>query len=710
MSFNMTYDGSKKRMRRIYKIMTVFIFLFLLTGSVVKVDAAEKEYVHKENFSDDYKLQGLFATCYQSFQTGNWDVREARLTLYYTSTMLVREEISDFTISVNGRPVYSEKIEVTSGEIQKVTIPIPVDCIQEGFNQISIQSYIRTNEEDPCKDDVTEASWMMILKESQISVHYTPAVDCRGIADLYAQLSSIEGLENGESTIVIPSGADGGELTAAALALSGLSSNAPLSYQEMGLRTIMAGSAMPENKYILYISSLDNCLPEVLAAMNDGQMEAAQNDAVMLYLKGSKGQNILAVTGGTSEALENACRLLGNSGLMKQSKGIFRKITAGENVAVPKEEKTENRLTETGSYVSGPFKQTASFYIEQAANNKIAAGSRVKLKFRYAQNLDFSRSLVTIYLGETPLGSKKLSKDGADGDSLTVDIPENLQLTGPFNLNVTFDLEIQDMECTMRRQDMPWAYVTNDSMIFLQTKEVPYLLFDYFPSPFISNGRFNQLTVILPSEESEDDLEAFASVMRTLGRYQTDNTGDIRVCRADKPGDLTNTNIISIGEFQKNPIVRQLNDRLYFKFSTDGAIILSNEKKQIESVYGQTLGTSQLLYSPFSTEKYGLLLITGVTRQGMKQASEYFNSIENTYQLYGDGFVADQENVYCFRFGEDNSLRVSLADKLTSHGDLLGLMLAGACMLLLMLFAYLMFMKKMNRRNNAHKKNRSENE
>lgn len=696
-------------MKRIGKMIAVLIFLFLAAGGTMQAEAAEKEYLHEETFSADYRLQGLLSSCSQTFQAGDWDVRQAQLHLYYTSTMLVLEEISDFTVSINGRPVYSEKISITNGEIQSVVIPIPTECIREGINQISIESYIRTNEEDPCRDDVTDAGWMMILQESQISVRYLPAVDCDSIVDIYGQLSSIEGLENKESAVVIPAGADDGELTAAALALAGISANAALSYDAMEFITAAPGDAMPDKKYILYISSLENCLPQIVSAMSEEQTEAAHKDAVMFYMKGGGGQNILVVTGENPEALENACRLLGNSALMGQMKGGSTRVSAGDDVSVRKEDKVESRLTETGSYVDGPFSQTATFYIEQAANLKVAAGSRLKLKFRYAQNLDFSRSLVTVYLGETPLGSKKLTREGANGDSLTVDIPENLMQTGSFNLNITFDLEIQDMECTLRRQDMPWAYITSESTLLLKTEEIPYLLFDYFPSPFITGGSFHQLAVILPARESAEDLGIFASLMLTLGRYLTDNTGDIRVRRADDMGDLSAVNIISIGKYKDNPIVQQQNDSLYFKFSTDGKTILSNEKMKIEQSYGATLGTAQLLYSPYSASKYGLLLITGATEQGLKQASVYFTDVTNTWRIYGDGFVTDQNDIYCFTFGEDNARRKSLSDRLASQGQVYALTLAGSCMLFLMLFAYIMLMKKYYRRNRK-RKDRSEYE
>ena len=43
----------------------------------------------------------------------------------------------------------------------------------------------------------------------------------------------------------------------------------------------------------------------------------------------------------------------------------------------------------------------------------------VDIKMRYSDNLDFDRSLVTLYWGDTPVASKKLSHEFADNDTFS---------------------------------------------------------------------------------------------------------------------------------------------------------------------------------------------------------------------------------------------------------------------------------------------------
>lgn len=680
------------------KIWIVFlaIVLYLSVIPAKTVYAEETEYMHVENFSADYQLKGLFGSCEEYFQVGNWNIGKAELTLFYTSTTLVREEISDFTVMLNGEPIYSQKVPLTTGETKKLTIILPERLLREGVNSVRVESYIRTNEDDPCVDDISGASWMVIEESSYTSISYRPASTCHNVADVYKQLTSIEGLENEMSAIFMPESPTENELTAAAYLLSGISSNAAANYNNLLLINSNSVKDIEEYAYCAYIAEYDKLPVNIRYLLNEEQKEAAKTDAVIAYVK-SNATQLLVITGSDEQALQNAGRLFGNQTSMEQTKRQWRKVAASEDVSVAADIDDMVYLTETGSYVSGPFRQTASFNIVMNANQSIAANSEVTIYFRYAQNLDFERSLVTVYIADTPIGSKKLERESANKDSLTVNIPNNLNITGNFILQVTFDLEMKDLICDVRRQDMPWAYVTNESTITLRTEEVPWLLFDYYPTPFIQEGRINDVTMILPSQESDEDREAMRQIMLTLGRYMTDNAGTLKVRRADHMGDLTNTNVISIGCLEDNPIVRQLNDRLYFQFSSGGTTIRSNEKMKIEPNYGAVLGTAQLLYSPYSTEQNALLVVSGITKEGMLQAVNYLGSVENNWQIYGDGFVTDGEMINCYRFGPDNSKQDTVLSKLTQQSGTMTLLVTGFCVLILMSISLILIWKKHRR-------------
>lgn len=683
------------RNKKIIFFLAVMIILsiFPVTG----VYAEEKGNLHEENFSADYQLKGLFASCEEYFQAGDWDIDEVSLTLFYTATTLVREEVSDFTVSLNGEPVYSQKLPLTAGETQKLTITLPKRLIKEGVNSIRIESYIRTNEDDPCADDISGASWMVIRKDSYVAVSYEPAKVCKNVADVYEQLTSIEGLENDESAVFLPVHPTENELTAAAYLLSGISSNAVLDYENLRLVQTESMKDISDFNYGVYIGEYDKLPAEISALLNEEQKEAAKDGASISFVQPKAGQNLLIVTGKESAALENACRLFGNQESMAQTKAVWRRVLPAENVNMPKEQEITTFLSQAGSYVSGPFEQTASFTVPMSANRSIAAGSEVMLHLRYAQNLDFDRSLVTVYIEDEPIGSKKLEKENANADTVKLSIPDNLDITGSFQLRVVFDLEMKDLVCDIRRQDMPWAFVTEKSTITMNTNEVPWLLFDFYPGPFVYEGKFNDVVFILPVEESEEDIEAMRKMLLTFGRYLTNNSGNIKIRRADNMGDLTASNVISIGRLDENPIVQQVNNQLYFRFSPEGTTIRSNERMKIEPNYGAVLGTAQLIYSPYSADKYALLIVSGVTDEGMLHAADYLGEVSKTWETYGDGYVTDGEIINCYRFGADNAKSDTLLGNLTEQSSTVLLLVIGICVLILMVISLILIWNKHRR-------------
>lgn len=686
-------------MRRIKNIICLLAAVCFCCLIVPERAAAEGESeLHEEHFNQDYTMSGLYASCEESFHTEEWDIESARLTLYYTVTTLVREEVSDFTVILNDQPIYSQRLPLTEGETQKLTISLPERLISEGTNSVRIEAYIRTNEDDPCENDISGASWMTVRKDSYVSVAYLPDVSCVNVAEAYRKLTSIEGLENEKSAVFLPDSPTENEYTGAAYLMSGISRNAVLSYESLSLRRHGETEGWDGYSYGAYLCEYERLPDALMGLLNEEQRGAAQEGALIALVRPAEGMELLLVTGSRPAAFQNACRLFGNQSSMEQTKAVWRKVPETEDVSCPREESATTKLTEQGSFVSGPFRQTASFTVPMGASQCIADGSEAVIRMRYAQNLDFDRSLMTVYVGGVPIGSKRLEKDSADSDMLKVSIPSSQDVRGSFNLDVVFDLEVKDQLCDLRRQELPWAYVTADSTVSLRTKELPWLLFDYYPAPFLYEGRWNDVTFILPVRESDEDLEAMKSILLTMGRYQTDNTGAIRVCRAHNMGDLSASNIVSIGCLEDNPIVQQINNQLYFRFSPEGTTIRSNEKMKIEPNYGATLGTAQLLYSPYSEDKYALLVVSGVTREGMLKAAQYLGSLQKNWQIYGDGYVTDGTQVHCYRFGPDNSKRDTLPARLAGENGVMPLLLTGCCVLALIGISLLLIWRKHRRR------------
>jgi len=692
-----------KRKQKI-TVLLVIISVVLIMSNINVLAATEPATasgglkVHEEGFSADHDMVGLFSECTESFHVGNWDVKDAVLYLNFSTTQLVNEQVSDFTVSINGTYFYSQRVPSTDGEKKQVKIALPLADITEGVNTIKIESYIRTDSELPCVDDVSKANWMDIFKDSYVALSYESLQGTDTIADFYTQFSSIDALEYEQSMVAFNAQADNDVLSASLMALTGISKNATLSYNNIGYRQITQENEM-DKPYIIYFSSYSN-LPDYLGTLLTADQKAvAEKDCLMALLTLQNKNKVLLVTGNDAEAMKRAGGLIGNTELMGQVKYTSKTVKATSDVFMRQSAVDEYiDLTATGTYVHGPFRQNAVFYIDYPENRLIAESSELFLSLRYSENLDFDRSLVTVYIDDKPVGSQKLEKDKADGDEIKFKIPTDLNVSGSFTLKVSFDLEIKDLWCTLRQEETPWAYVSSDSQLKLNSTDVSYMLFESYPSPFVKDNTMNNLEVVLPDSPTQSDYSAIGSVMLTMGRYIQDNRGSLKVAKASDTGDLSDLNVITVGTFKSNAFIQSINDKMYLQFLPDGNGIKSNEKVVLDANYSTSLGTAQLIYSPFSQEKNGLLVVSGVTEDSMLNAVKPLSTQEELWSVYGDAYLTDGQDVSSYRFKEENTKQLSLLEKVLEREDISTLLILIALLIIIVIFAGVVLTVKYMRR------------
>lgn len=603
---------------------------------------------HRRQFSADYYLKGLFSQCYEYFYTGEWEISSAKLNLVYSATPLLVADSSDFTVSLNDEPVYSGRVPAADGMRHEVMIELPVESILTGgANAIKVELYVRSGA-NACVDDVSASTWFNVFRESEIELIYTPTATCDNIAEFYDCFMSIEALENDLSGILIPQKANAQELSAAAGAAAGAANLAVLFYNELPLKRVRSLAEITKYRYALYISAYENLLGEVRSALSAYQRAQAQKGAVMALLK-MENSNILVLTG--KNALAGGGVMLSNPDYMRQITKAFKEVDEEGETIMPHRNVEQYIELTTGAQVKGNFRQSAVFHVEYPMNRKLSHASEISLDFRYSENLDFDRALVTVYIDEVPIGSKKLTKEGALGDTLRFYFPEDLDITGSFSVRVAFDLDAGERWCMLTPDQMPWAYISDTSMLKLSSVDDAAFVFENYPSPFLRDGSFNNVVMLLPDAPRDADLDAMHGIMLTLGRFLKDNRGSLRVAFYSEPGALDEANIIAIGRAGENGMIAAHQKLLPFKFSPDGNLLLSNERMLIESAYGQSAGVCQLIPSPYSQYAQAILIVSGVTDEAVRYAAEYLEDKDLLWQLSGNAYVAaPDEDPVCFSF------------------------------------------------------------
>lgn len=630
---------------------------------------ADGEMVHEERFQADSYLKGSNARMETTFSVGEWKVNEVELTLVYSASQFIDETKSSLTVLINGVRCVTEAQPSTYGERSQIKLTLPASELKLGINTLAIEADILTMGTAPGTAGSIESGWFNVFKDSTIAIAYEPLNRVSTIRDFYKRFTSIESLDFKRSVIAVPPDASDAELQSAMIAMSGLSKNTALYFENIGFQTVGGLADIRASENVVYIAGYDNLPTAFLTLLTDRQKQQAQSDAVIALVK-TQEKNVLLVTGKADAPLINASRLLGNAELMGQMAYTSRTVTETEASALaPEPFEQYRKLTETGTQLEGEAVQSINYYIKFPYNRSITDRSQLYLVFRYADNLDYARSLVTVYLNEMPVASKRLSKESAARDEVTFHIPTDIAVAGNFVLRVSFDLRVDGGGGAA-----PWAFVSPESTLKINTASEPFLVFENYPSPFVKDGLFNNVLVVLPEKPTKADLTVLAQTFNLFGKYMESVSGKVTVVRDTDIFDITNQNVIAVGVQNTNGYTQSLNKELFFQFSDDGKHLLSNEKMMLDPEFSKDLGTVQLLESP-SGEDYAILVMTGTSEKGFLKAASYLKTPDYTWKVFGDGFVTDMTKIYNFKFKEDNAQTLSIPSKLRMREDLTSLII-----------------------------------
>lgn len=629
-----------------------------------------------------------------------WNVDTVKVNLHFQVSQINEDQQSSVTLSLNGIPFYSFRPSRENNGEQSLSIAAPKGFLKEGSNTLGIQGNLKTGADDDqlCSVDNTQDSWLHLFNTSNIAVRYTAKAITGGIQDFSARFSGMDTVKNSRSLLAVPENASGSELESATYALSGFAKGNTLNDKTIPLLPYREDTVRDKRAVVL-VAMYDH-LPAGLKSLVSTGADLGTHAVIQLVNKDSSP--VLIVTSSDESLLIKAGRLIASRELMSQISGDLKVVDDVTDVADPAPPISSNvTFTETGDKLTGPNHQEQTYFVSLPSNRSIADDGKISLDFRYAENLDFDRSLVTVSINNTPIGSKKLTKALANGDILNLDVPQSLSISGNFSVTVAFDLELANSICTPNTEQMPWAYISKESLMRLNTRDRTELLLSNYPYPFLRDGLFNHVAVVLPKEMDDYSYMALGNVFNLLGQYASGNTGDVHYYSGEVNADhLDNNNIVAIGSYKNNKIIRDNNGSFFFKYSKDGSTLLSNEKIAIEEQYGAGIGTLQLLNSPYGSG-HGLLAITGVSSESYYLVSKLIGSEKDRYKVYGDGVITDKDGqVKAYRFKTvSGAAKDSVVSQVLERSDVLGFVVAAMLIVTLVIVSLLlMFRKHMKKR------------
>jgi len=580
-----------------------------------------------------------------------WQLHQATLNLNFQISQLAQRSTSDITLSLNGTKFYSFRPSKRTG-LQTKAIRVPLRLIQ-GENQLKISGQILNQSGSKSyRLAATPANWLTIYDGANVNFQYVLKPPTSAIKSFYAHFSGSDTIANQNSYITTPKQASNGELTAAMYALSGEARTIATESSQIQVTTF-DNAAAKQGDYQLVIATYAH-LPAQFRRVIDAK-KLKQRAVIKTLYKGHK--HYLIVTALTAKRLTKASRFIANQELMQETRATTKYV--GDQTSTYTSELQYDghyQLTSQPDTLTGAKHQSSTYFVSLPIDRTNADGSQIRIHFRYAKNLNFKRALATVYLNGTPLGSKKLSAAGADNDSLTVTLPKGQALGHSFTIRVAFDLEMHDQASSDNAQT-PWATVEPDSKAYIKSKPVNDLLFSNYPNLFLKNDTFNQLAVVRPKSLTKYDYQTLTNIFNLIGNYAQNNTGNIQFyTQRPRQSVLKNDNVIAFGTPQQNAFIKHLNSKLYFKYGQGDHGFVSNEKLSIERQYGQTIGTAQLLRSPYNA-RAGLLVVTAGKSADVYRASTQINFQRNIEQYSGDAIVVDHDNNHDdYRFKKKKSI------------------------------------------------------
>lgn len=661
-------------------------------------DKHENELTYTEPFQNTTtSLTGLGVTANSYFTKPDyWIVKQATLNLNYQVSQLASNQISNITVEINGVKFYSFTPK-KSNTLQSESINIPLDLLQ-GSNNIRIIGQIQMSENNALQIDQTPANWLTIYNSTNVNYHYMLQQAQDKISSFYDYFTGADTINNQQCAVTVPDQPTNSELTAATYALSGFSRT--ITSEDNSIPICPNSSDRANNSLYRVVIGLYKDLPsEFQQAIDANQL----NNAAVIKTMINGNKHYLIITAKTNDLLIKASRYVANKQLMSESQSsevTVNKDTQTFTAAI--QNNGDYQLTTQDLTVVGSGHQEATFFVNMPVNLTNAAGSLIKLNMRYAKNLDFSRSLMTVYVNNQPIGSQKLNASDANNDSVTIKVPANTALNGQFVVRVAFDL-VQSGTNNSAQTDAqtPWATVESSSVAYIRSKPVLSQLFSNYPSLFLNNDAYDNLVIVRPSKMNSDYFETLSNIFNLFGSYTLSNTGKITYQTGIPDEDTCkNHNMIVIGTPQSTPFIKKLNKHLYMKYNSNYQYFLSNEKMSIAPSYGRNIGTAQLLRSPYNGD-LAILAVTAPASEDVLLASTQINFQKNIQQYNGDTIVVDHNNNhYGYRFKKKKSVAQdeNFGQQVQAHISTIAYFALALIVVIVIVFMLIMIFRKHNPR------------
>lgn len=651
----------KKKIKELLKVIS----LILVVSFIIPVNIAtafpkksytytNETYTNKIELNSNISFDGVFDSYRWIFNSNSKEGTErATLNLEIEVTDVLSDKIKSYlTFSLNGSQFYSMEIKKKNGEPQALTVNLPSYLLKEGSNEVKVEGYLRISSES-CTDDYNTANWLVLRGKSNIELVEKAKIYGNEIMEFPYGLSESYDSNN---KIIIPDKYTDGELSSA------------LKFQTL-LGEINCGGEivkwsdkgdLSKSNVIFIGSKLEG--ESSLSIINNDIKDLELDKEAYIGVNNSpfstrSDLKLISIISNSESELESAIKFLMKKDIYGQvsSSSIFvnSKLNLDKEIKPLSSIITLEELGVSEMKVEGLFRKEVKIGYALPKNRKLSPGDKLELNLRYSENLDFDRSLFTVYINNTPIGSKKLEREKANNDNISIVIPKDVLNTSYVEIKLAYDLNLKDVDCEKNQYEQPWALVTGDSYIQINSRNTNEFYFNNYPTPFVQDWDINDTLFIIPDNLPSKDLTALGNMANLMGKSMRYNLGKIGALSIGNLKDEhKDNNIIVYGTPNNNKLIKELNNSLWFKYDKDWSKFLSNEKLYLMDDYAKNIATFQLDYSSYSSGKF-MLVLTSPNEELLTKSLVYLGKETEVYKLHGDGAVVDIDgNVRSFKYKE----------------------------------------------------------
>lgn len=632
-----------------FVVLTVSLVLFFSNIAFVDEVKADETKVKNYKFERDVTIDGVIGSNSTFFEVNkNWNVEEVLFNLNFSKSQILNGDVSSLTILINNVPIKSIKLNAKKDYKDTLKVLIPKEYIIQGYNEIKVKAY-KTISDKICQDDSNTGNWMVIHKESYTSIRYKQKKLGNSINEYPYPYIEIEENFKLDTTLVVPDNMSRGESTAVfnlASEFGKITQNDKLQF-DVKLYSEMKNWS---DDNIIYIGKPENTAEEILNILSAKEQTLLSSNCIIKQINSPYNNNkkMLVVIGSNEEDLIKASNLLIDNRLSNQILSSSILVNKDTNIKTAGEQElnlghmTLEDLGYTDILLEGAFSQQALFDVRIPKGRKLDNGSKIVLNLRYSDNLDFDKSLVTVYINDVVVGSKKLDRAYSDNDKLELKIPKDIDNKNYYQVKLVFNLSIKNLNCVTRESNNPWAYVSNSSYLELSTKENQSLSFESYPYPFVKNDKFNDLTVIMPDYSGSQAMTWMSRLGVNLGANMNSHEGNINVIRGKEfSNKYKDTNIIVFGVPLNSSVIKMINSNLNIKFNKNYSNFLSNDKISFIDDYGKNISSIQLIKSPYNNQK-NIMVISSIDEKNLYLGMDYLLNKSQVNDLKGDTLTIDE--------------------------------------------------------------------